>query len=162
MNRIIDYYLALWRDSPRRKPLILKGARQVGKTYAIRKLGEGFVNLVEINFEVMRKAKLIFQKDLTPRELVKKIEAFSDQKITPGKSLLFFDEIQAEPSAITALRYFYEQMPELHVIAAGSLLDFALDKVGMPVGRVSSYHMYPMSFIEFLWALDHSLLAKEI
>src|SRR5262249_17262115 len=82
--------------------------------------------------------------------------------IIPGKTLLFIDEIQFVPRAITALRYFYEKMPQLHVIAAGSLLDFAIEQVGIPVGRVQSLYMFPLSFIEFIAALGHSLLVEEI
>lgn len=162
MDRIIDHYLYEWRLSERRKPLILRGARQVGKTNAVRRFSNKFSHYVEINFELSPEAKDIFNKNLQPDRIIKELGVLSGKIIEPGKTLLFLDEIQAEPNALTALRYFYEMIPELHVIAAGSLLDFAIDKVGVPVGRVSFYHMYPLSFIEFLCALGHKVLAKEI
>lgn len=154
MKRSIDYFLSQWKISPLRQPLLLRGARQVGKTYAARNLGSTFSSFVEINFEQWPETKLIFDKKLDPQSMIQDIYALTGQTIVPGKTLLFLDEIQTVPNAIIALRYFYEQMPELHVLAAGSLLDFALEQVGMPVGRVSSLYMYPVSFIEFASALE--------
>jgi len=162
MKRLIDYHLRKWKDSPLRQPLLLRGARQVGKTYAVRELGKTFTSFVEINFESNKKAKTIFDRDLDPHRILREISAITGQEITPGQTLLFFDEIQAVPEGILALRYFYEIMPELHVIAAGSLLDFAIQQVGVPVGRVQFLYMYPMSFIEFLSALEYTIIIKEI
>ena len=163
MKRLIDYHLDQWKTDPYRKPLLLRGARQVGKTYAARRLGSMYEDFVEINLEFfLEKAARTFQEDLNPKRILHELSLLVDKPITPGKTLLFLDEIQAVPNALLALRYFYEMMPELHVIAAGSLLDFAIEEVGIPVGRVESLYMYPMSFIEFLAALDHSLLIKEI
>lgn len=162
MKRLIDYHLRKWKDSPLRQPLLLRGARQVGKTYAVQELGKTFSSFVEINFESNKKAKTIFDSDLDPKRILREISAITGQEITPGQTLLFFDEIQAVPEGILALRYFYEMMPELHVIAAGSLLDFAIQQVGVPVGRVQFLYMYPMSFIEFLSALEYTIIIKEI
>jgi predicted AAA+ superfamily ATPase len=153
MKRSADYFLKKWKTSPVRKPLLLHGARQVGKTYTVREFGKTFTSFVELNLELHPDARELFEHDLDPHRLIQKIFTLTDKPIIPGKTLLFLDEIQLVPNAIIALRYFYEMMPELHVIAAGSLLDFAIQKVGVPVGRVSSFYMYPVSFIEFLQAL---------
>jgi len=150
MKRIIDYYLLQWKHSSIRKPLLLRGARQVGKTYAARELGKTYESFVEINLESDLKAHEAFTGDLDPQEMILKLHAATKKLITPGKTLLFIDEIQTVPRAIIALRYFYEILPELHVIAAGSLLDFAIQKVGVPVGRIQSLEMHPVSFIEYL------------
>ena len=162
MKRLIDYHLRKWKESHLRQPLLLRGARQVGKTYAVRELGKTFSSFVEINFESNKKARSIFDRDLDPHRILREISVLTDQQIIPGQTLLFFDEIQTVPEGILSLRYFYESMPELHVIAAGSLLDFAIEQVGVPVGRVQFLHMYPMSFIEFLVALGHSMIINEI
>jgi uncharacterized protein len=163
MKRLIDWHLQKWKDDKYRKPLIIRGARQVGKTYAVRNLGKSFENIVEVNFELKKeKLKDLFKEDLQPDRILQALSTYYEQPIIPGKTLLFFDEIQETPEAIQALRYFYELQPDLHVVAAGSLLDFALEKVGMPVGRVSSLYLYPLSFIEFLIATNHSSLIKVI
>jgi predicted AAA+ superfamily ATPase len=162
MNRFIYNQLKKWTNLEKRKPLLIRGARQIGKTYTVRQLGKTFSNFVEINFELMPETKQVFEQDLSPQRIIRDLSLILGRKIIAGKTLLFFDEIQAAPNAITALRYFYEEMPKLHVIAAGSLLDFALEEVGVPVGRVNFLHMYPMSFIEFLYAVKYDLLAQEI
>ncbi|MFA6262908.1 MAG: AAA family ATPase [Candidatus Babeliales bacterium] len=163
MKRLIDFHLERWKTDKYRKPLLLRGARQVGKTYSVRELGKSFPNFIELNFENQPQLAALFQEDLNPKRIIRDLEAtLVDQAIIPGKTLLFFDEIQIAPQAITALRYFYEEMPELHVIAAGSLLNFAIELVGVPVGRVSFLNMYPLSFIEFLQACGHAFLIKEI
>jgi len=162
MKRLIDWHLQQWKKSPRRKPLLLRGARQVGKTFAIRKLGKSFPNFVEVNLELIKEAKKIFEKDLLPDRIIQELNLLLTVEIIPETTLLFFDEIQDCPEAIQALRYFYEMMPSLHVIAAGSLLDFAIQKIGIPVGRVQSLYCYPFSFFEFLAATGHTLLAKKI
>src|SRR5216684_953125 len=140
MKRLIDYYLKEWKESEYRKPLLLRGARQVGKTYAARQLGKTYKSFVEINFEITTPAKEIFEYDLEPERIIRDLSLLMKQQIVPGKTLLFFDEIQDSPRVLTALRYFYEKMPELHVIAAGSLLDFTIQSVGIPVGRVQSLY----------------------
>jgi hypothetical protein len=162
LKRTVDWSLREWKSDKNRKPLLLRGARQVGKTHAIRKLGEQFDQVVEINFELSQGARPIFEKDLHPERIIRDLSFYMDRKIEPGKTLLFFDEIQEVPKAILALRYFFEMMPSLHVIAAGSLFDFALEKVGLPVGRVSSMYMYPISFLEFLAACGHSSFIEPI
>ena len=162
MKRFIDIYLRQWKNQANFKPLLLRGARQVGKTYAVRELGKQFDQFVELNLESNPNVRNLFTKELDPKKIIEEIGYLTKKKITPGKTLLFFDEIQAEPQAILALRYFYEMMPELHVIAAGSLLDFAIEKVGVPVGRVEFLYMYPMSFLEFLYAYDNSILIEII
>lgn len=152
MKRLIDWHLKTWKNLTARKPLILRGARQVGKTYAVRNLAKSFEDYVEINFEMLPAAKNIFDANLDPERIMWELELLTQRTIRPGKTLLFFDEVQSAPQVITALRYFYERKPELHVIAAGSLLDFAIEKVGIPVGRVSTLYVYPLSFLEFLSA----------
>ena len=161
-KRIIDLHLEKWKKDPFRKPLLLRGARQVGKTYAIKKLGLNFENFVEINFEKLDGVVEIFEKDLDPKKMILSLSLLLKVSIIPGKTLLFFDEIQVAPRAILALRYFYEEIPALHVIAAGSFLEFAIEKVGVPVGRISMLYMYPMSFLEYLVATQNILIAEEI
>lgn len=163
MKRFIDYDLKEWKNSPLRKPLLLRGARQIGKTHAARELGKSFDNFVEINFELNRQVHRFFEEDLNPKRIVEALSLLTYNEITPGKTLLFFDEIQALPQVLTALRYFYEMLPELHVIAAGSLLDFTIQAIGIPVGRIESLYMYPLSFLEFLYAHEGGeLLVKKI
>lgn len=161
-KRLIDFHLDKWKTDTYRKPLLLRGARQVGKTYAVRRLGQKFRYFVEINFEQLRDAIAIFEKDLVPERIIRALSLLVKAPIVPGETLLFFDEIQEAPQAILALRYFYEQMPGLHVIAAGSLLEFAVEKVGVPVGRISMLYMYPISFFEYLVATGDTQAAKEI
>src|SRR3990167_5905181 len=144
MKRIIDHYLLQWKHNDIRKPLILRGARQVGKTYTVRQLGKTYESFVEINLEDEVEAHVAFEKNLDPDKMIVQLMAATGKKIIPGKTLLFLDEIQTLPRAITALRYFYEKMPELHIIAAGSLLNFAIQKVGFPVGRIESIEMHPV------------------
>lgn len=121
-----------------RLPLLIRGARQVGKSFIIRQFGQkNFENFVEINFEQFPKYKSCFS-ELSPQAILLQLEALSNQSILPGKTLLFLDEIQECPQAILALRYFKEELPELHVIGAGSLLEFVLEeaKLNIPVGRI--------------------------
>ncbi len=161
MKRILEKQLLEWKESKRRKPLILRGARQVGKTWLVENiLAEEFENYVKIDLEKMNNLHTYFEGELDPRKIVNYLE-LSTKPITPGKTLLFLDEIQACPRAITALRYFYEDMPELHVIAAGSLLEFAFGEISVPVGRVQYMQIYPMSFYEYLNAIRGESLARE-
>jgi hypothetical protein len=162
MKRLIDAELIAWKDAKFRRPLLLRGARQVGKTYAAQQLGKQFTSFVEINLETQPGARIIFEKDLDAQRIMRDLALFARKPIIPGETHLFIDEIQITPNAITALRYFYEQIPDLHVIAAGSLLDFAIEQVGIPVGRVESLYMYPMSFIEFLLSMKDDLFVQEI
>ncbi|MBY0544287.1 MAG: AAA family ATPase [Gammaproteobacteria bacterium] len=162
MKRIIGLSLSEWQKSPYRKPLLLRGARQVGKTHSVRQLGKNFESYVEINFEKTPEAKTIFEGELSAKRLLRDIALFTGQPITPSKTLFFLDEIQEAPRAILALRYFYEELPELHIVGAGSLLEFAIEEIGVPVGRVEFLYMNPMSFIEYLHAKKHHMLIEEI
>lgn len=162
MKRTIDYFLQEWQRAPLRKPLLLCGARQVGKTHAVRELGKNFAHFIEINLESQEAARRIIEKDLDVKRIIFQLSELFQQPIEPGATLLFFDEAQIVPQSITLLRYFYEQVPALHVVAAGSLLDFAIEQVGIPVGRVSTLYLYPLSFIEFLIATGHAQWAKSI
>ena len=164
LDREIDHALLEWQQSPTRHPLLLRGARQVGKTYAVQKFGKTqFKDFIEINFEREPSLKSLFSS-LIPQEIVDRIELRYKREVVPGQTLIFLDEIQECPKAIMALRYFKEEMPALHVIGAGSLLEFALknEDFRMPVGRVEFMFLYPLSFREFLSALDHDILLEKL
>lgn len=151
--RTVDSYLLAWKNEKIHKPLLLRGARQVGKSSAIRQLGNTFKHFVEVNFERDKEIMSLFTGSLNPKEIASRLSAFYGIPVVPGDTLLFLDEIQACPEAIHALWFFYEDYPELHVVAAGSLLEFALRKMkSFGVGRVRSLFMYPMSFDEYLVA----------
>lgn len=159
--RIIDNYLLEWSKKDTHKPLLLRGARQVGKSTAVRHLGETFNNYVEINFEKMSSYKKLFEGDIDIKKIISQISVIYGKQIIPGKTLLFLDEIQDCTDALRSLRYFKEDIPELHVIAAGSLLEFALDDIPtFGVARIHSMFMFPMTFDEFLLANDQELLLK--
>lgn len=161
MKRKIDKALSAWQQSPSHKVVLLRGARQVGKTYAVRKLGTSFTHFLEINFEEEKELCSLFAGSLNPRNICEKLSAIYATPITPGETLLFFDEIQACPQALSSLRFFYEKMPDLHVIAAGSLLEFALAEIpSQGVGRIHSLYMHPMSFVEFLIANGAEAIIK--
>lgn len=158
-KRNIDDHLLEWSKRDVHKPLLLRGARQVGKSTAIRHLGEQFESYVEINFERNPEYKALFQSNLDVKRIISQMSAMYGKAIVPGKTLLFLDEIQECHEAIMSLRFFKEDMPELHVIAAGSLLEFALDELAtFGVGRIHSLYMYPMTFDEFLVANGEQLL----
>ncbi len=160
LKRNIDDTLWAWAQAPSRKPLIVRGARQVGKTAAIKHLGAAaFQNTLAINFDRQPLFKKVFESDLDPRRIVSQLEALMEMKLRPGKTLLFFDEIQECENAIKALRYFHEEMPDVHVVAAGSLLEFVWEKLSVPVGRVSYAYLFPLTFDEFLAASGQSKLA---
>ena len=148
-----------------RKPLLLHGARQVGKTHLLKELGRTtFEHVIYLNFETDAKIAALFQDDITPERLVHDIELVTKQPVLPGKTLLIFDEIQASERALTSLKYFCEQLPELHVAAAGSLLGITIHRehYSFPVGKVQSFYLYPMDFEEFLLACGEEALAKDI
>lgn len=160
MRRTLAQQLKSWQNAPGRRPLLIRGARQVGKTYLVDSFASReFTHFVKINFEKEPLYKDCFTA-LDTKKIIQQIELHTNQKITPGKTLLFLDEIQDCPNAIMALRYFYEDMPDLHVIGAGSLLEFTLSNKNfrMPVGRVSFLYLYPMSFMEVLLALGEEQL----
>lgn len=160
-SRIIDKYLIEWKDDSTHKPLLLRGARQVGKSSAARHLGKQFKYFAEINFERQREAKTFFSGDLDVKLIAGKISKYINVPIEAGKTLLFLDEIQDCPEAIMALRFFKEDYPDLHVIAAGSLLEFTLENLpAFGVGRIHSLFMYPMTFDEFLDATGNQGIAS--
>lgn len=168
--RKIDKDLLEWKNSSEIKPLLVRGVRQCGKTSSIRNLGKSFTTFIEINFEKEPSFSKLFNYDFDVYRICSEIELKTGKKITDGSTLLFFDEIQNCPKAITSLRYFKENRPSLHVIAAGSLLEFALgskkekdrDRVSFPVGRIRSIYMYPLSFYEFLVAISKRNLAENL
>ena len=159
--RMIDGYLLEWSQRSSHKPLLLRGARQVGKSTAVRHLSQKFKSFVEVNFERQPSYKQLFQGDIDVKRIVPQMAAIVGKPIEPGSTLLFLDEIQACPEAIMSLRFFKEDMPELHVIAAGSLLEFALEELPtFGVGRIHSMFMFPMTFDEFLLANGENLLIE--
>jgi predicted AAA+ superfamily ATPase len=161
LDRNIDKTLLEWKLEPERKPLLLRGARQIGKTSTVRKFARQFDYFIEVNFEESPTYKTVFKSGLNIEEICEQISLLSKKELKAGKTLLFLDEIQSCPEAISLLRYFYEKMPDLHVIAAGSLLEFALSELSsFGVGRVRSLFMYPLSFSEFLNALGEQAILK--
>ena len=161
MKRDIDILLQNWKNEENRKVLLLRGARQVGKTYSVREFGKKFNYLLEVNFESNRSIHSIFEGDKDPQEICNKLSTFFNIPINDGETLLFFDEIQACLPAISSLRFFYENRPDLHLIAAGSLLEFALSELpSFGVGRIESVFLYPLSFDEFLQATNEDKLLE--
>ena len=162
MKRSQETKLLSWKDALRRKPLIIRGARQVGKTWLVENILAGeFESFVKIDLEKRRDLHVHFSGTLEPETILGYLE-LSVGRIIPGKTLVFFDEIQACPRAIMALRYFYEQMPELHVVAAGSLLEFAFGEISIPVGRLQYLNLYPMTFHEYLIAMGKEPMAAHV
>ena len=161
-ERLVDRALTEWSQHSHHKTLLLRGARQVGKSTAVRHLGEQFDSFVEINFDKQKSFHALFDGDLDVRLIAAQIANITGKIVQPGKTLLFFDEIQACPNAILSLRFFNEDYPELHVVAAGSLLEFALAELPtFGVGRLQSLFMFPMCFDEFLKATGNGGLIKE-
>lgn len=163
MERLIYNDLLYWKKREDRKPLILLGARQVGKTYILKEFGKKeFDNLVYVNCNKNDFANQLF-RDLEVRRIVTEIERYYDVKITPGKTLLVFDEVQDARGGIASLKYFCEDMPDLHVAAAGSLLGISLRaEESYPVGKVNTLNIFPMSFSEFLLAKDRKGLFQVV
>lgn len=162
MRRSIEHILKKWKNQSDRLPLILRGARQVGKSFVIEIFGkENFESLVTCNFEFRPELTKCFD-NLDPISICAKLEVAFNTRIIPGKTLLFLDEIQNCPKAITALRYFKEKLPLLHVIAAGSLLEFILhdENFSFPVGRVQFIYLKPLSFYEYLVSQNHDRLVE--
>ena len=156
MQRDFIQNLIEWKDSKRRKPLILTGVRQCGKTYLLKEFGsEYFDNFCYINFESAGKYSAIFEYDYDVKRILRELELAENVKIIAGKTLLIFDEIQECPKAITSLKYFCENLQELHLVCAGSLLGVAIKKenISFPVGKVNRMQLYPMSFKEYLQAV---------
>ena len=165
MYRLIDDYLAQWHEDKYRKPLVIQGARQVGKTYAVLEFGrKHYDNVAYFNFQTSPILGKTFAEDLSPAYLLPILSHISGQTITKGRTLIVFDEIQLCERALTSLKYFCEEAPEYHVIAAGSLLGVAVnrEKYAFPVGKVDRYTMYPMNMEEFLIALGEQDLVARI
>ncbi len=157
MERKIEQELILWKNSTSRQPLVLHGARQVGKTYIVKKFAnEHYNNFVYLNFEANSRLQAIFENDLSPSRILLELSVMMGVKINEHTTLLFFDEIQACERALTSLKYFCEESPDYHIIAAGSLLGVALhrEQYSFPVGKVSIKTLYPFDFEEFLWAVS--------
>jgi len=165
MKRKILNSLVEWKNSDERKPLILNGARQVGKTYILEEFGKSyFEDVIYLNMEIESAVRNFIENELSPRKIIQFIESTKRQEIIPGKTLIFFDEIQVSERTLTSLKYFCEQTPEYYIVAAGSLLGVAInrEKYSFPVGKVSEFYLYPLDFEEFLWALGYEKLAEEI
>lgn len=165
MKRKVYDYLIEWKESSYRKPLIVQGARQVGKTYSIMDFGyKNYDNIAYFNFESNPSLSKTFDYSLRPNDLIPVLSKIAHQSITKGRTLIVFDEIQLCERALTSLKYFYEEAPEYHIIVAGSLLGVAVSRkqFSFPVGKVMFKTMYPMDFEEFLWALNEDELALQI
>ena len=163
MERFLYNKLKNWKDSKTRKPLILEGARQVGKTWLLKQFGKNeFENFIHINCDNNPQMESLFV-DYDVKRILRNISAISNTKIECGKCFIVFDEVQEFPKALTALKYFCEDAPEFHIAAAGSLLGI-LDHqgTGFPVGKVDSLYLYPLSFMEFLVALGKDILVGQI
>jgi uncharacterized protein len=160
MRRGAEIGLEAWKNRADRKPLVVRGARQVGKTFLVEAFGRRcFDSVLSVNLEQKESLHRLFE-GMEPQRIVQELGLYFNQSIVLGKTLLFLDEVQACPKAIACLRYFQEQIPDLHIIAAGSLLEFALRefKHSMPVGRIEYLHLYPLTFSEFLTALGEDRL----
>lgn len=155
-------FLRRWRHDPIRVPLMIRGARQVGKSWLITQFGQEFDHFISINFEKDKRVHALFPEHIDISKTVENLRGYSTIPCIPGKTLLFLDEIQECPHAMRYLRYFKEELPELHVIAAGSLLEFTLEKLGVAVGRIDYLFLYPLSFMEFLSAMNREDLKESI
>lgn len=165
LKRKIENKLIEWKNSKNRKPLILNGARQVGKTYTLREFGETYYNnTVYINFESNIRAASYFDDNISPLKLIKYLEGEAREKIIPNETLIIFDEIQACERVVTSLKYFCEEASQYHIVGAGSLLGVAINrnKTSFPVGKVQTLQLFPLDFEEFLWALNEEFLCVEI
>ncbi|MDR1170704.1 MAG: ATP-binding protein [Prevotellaceae bacterium] len=165
LKRNIDRDLSAWKQAVKHKPLLLRGARQVGKSSSVRELGKQFDYFLEINFEEKesKDAATLFERSSSPKRICDELSLMYNTPVIPGRTLLFLDEIQSCIPAISSLRFFYENYSELHVIAAGSLLEFALEKLpSFGVGRIRSLFLYPFSFDEYLRAMGFEMLADAL
>ena len=166
MKRKIEELLLTWKNKTgSRLPLIVNGARQVGKTYILRKFGaEQFKNVIYINLETNLTIASYFTDNIAPERLLRYLEASTGERIIPGETLIILDEIQSCERALTSLKYFCEETPEFHIVAAGSLLGVAINRqrYSFPVGKVETITLYPLDFEEFLWARGRNVLCEEI
>jgi predicted AAA+ superfamily ATPase len=164
MKRDVYAHLLKWKHSKDRKPLIIKGARQVGKTYIVKQFAKNeYKNIAYINFEQDPNLINIFEENLKPDRIMEEISIYLEKKILPPVTLIFFDEVQECPKALTSLKYFAEEGEKFHVIAAGSLLGIKFSqKFSFPVGKVDLLDMFPMTFMEFLSGMGYELLEKHL
>lgn len=165
MYRKITHFFEEWKNNPHRKPLVVQGARQVGKTYSILEFGRNhYANVAYFNFERNRKLKETFNEDISPAYLIPLLSHISGQTIVKEKTLIVFDEVQICENALTSLKYFCEEAPEYHIIVAGSLLGVAVNRkeFSFPVGKVDIKTMYPMDIEEFLIAMGQEIISKKI
>ena len=165
MRRLIVEKLLKWKNNPNKKPLVVFGARQVGKTYSILQFAKKeYDDVLYFNFENNKPLASVFEKDVDVKRILIALSALSGKQIVPNKTAIIFDEIQACPQAITSLKYFCENAPEYHIISAGSLLGVAVNReqISFPVGKIDSFTMYPMNFKEFLWATENNTLLEMI
>ena len=163
IERKIDKKLIEWKNQTSRKPLLVRGARQVGKSSTVRNLGRTFEFFIEVDFISNKSIHKLFEGDINPVRIYEELSLFHNTPVIAGKTLVFFDEIQACIPAITSLRYFYEKVPDIHLIAAGSLIEFALNELpSFGVGRIRSIYLYPFSFSEFLVAFNEKSLVQLI
>jgi len=156
MRRKIYDKLVVWKNKNDRKPLIVNGARQVGKSYILQEFGkQEFENFLIVNLETDKALARKFEEEITPMPIIQYLETVHSQRIIPGETLIILDEIQASERALTSLKYFCEQAPDYHIVAAGSLLGVAINRkqYSFPVGKVDELTLFPMDFEEFLWAL---------
>ena len=161
IKRSIEKELIKWKNAESHKPILLRGARQVGKTQVVRHFSQQFEHFLEINFESDKKIHSLFDGNFHTSEIIENLSAIYNIPVISKKTLLFFDEIQTCIPAIQSLRFFYEQIPDLHIIAAGSLLEFAIAEIpSFGVGRIRSMYMYPLSFQEFLAAFGEEKLIE--
>jgi len=163
LNRDIESELNIWKDEQDRFPLLIRGARQVGKSSLVKQFGKQFKYFIELNLELNPEFSKVFEVSKDPHRICDELSLIYNTPIEPGKTLLFIDEIQSSLAAISSLRFFYEKYPQLHVIAAGSLLEFALSELpSFGVGRIHSLFLYPFSFNEFLHAIGENKLLDAI
>ena len=164
MKRLAYKELTDWKNSKQRKPLLVQGARQVGKTFLVQEFGKNeYEKLYYFNFEQDKTLRTLFDSTLDPEEIISNLSLYIGEKIESKHSLIFFDEIQSAPSVLTSLKYFQENAPEHHIIAAGSLLGVSLGKYSsFPVGKVNFLTLYPMSFTEYLMAAGEALFIQKI
>ena len=165
MYRKIMRFLEAWKEDEHRKPLVLQGARQVGKTYSVLEFGRTcYENVAYFNFETNPKLNETFEEDISPDYLIPILSHIAGQTIVKEKTLIVFDEVQLCERALTSLKYFCENAPEYHIIALGSLLGVAVNRArfSFPVGKVDMKTLYPMDMEEFMLALGEETLVKEI
>jgi predicted AAA+ superfamily ATPase len=166
MRRKIDEKLLAWKNLPEgRMPLLVYGARQVGKTYTLKKFGEKhYKNTAYVNLEINQTASSYFTENIEPERIIRFLETETGERIIPGETLIFFDEVQTCERALTSLKYFNEKTPQYHIVCAGSLLGVTInrEKYSFPVGNVDSVTMFPLDFEEFLWVLGEANLCRDI